>query len=77
MVNTQTADMLLVNANDLAKMLSISVRHLWRMKSAKKLPKAIQIGNCVRWKLLSISEWLCLGCPNQQEFEARQKVRKS
>ena len=45
---------LLVKAKELAEMLSVSTRHIWRMKAAGKLPRAFEIGHCVRWKLLDI-----------------------
>ena len=65
---------LLVKAKELAEMLSVSPRHIWRMKAAGKLPKAIEIGHCVRWKLLDITNWLAMGCPSMKEFEANQKA---
>lgn len=60
----------LVNANQLAEMLAISVRHLWRMKAASKLPKTVKVGGCVRWLLKDIELYLELGCPSQKKFEA-------
>ena len=65
---------LLVKAKDLAEMLSVSPRHIWRMKSSGKLPRAIEIGNCVRWKLVDISDWLTMGCPSMKEFETRKSA---
>jgi predicted DNA-binding transcriptional regulator AlpA len=67
---------LLVKAQELAEMLSVSTRHIWRMKASGKLPRAIEIGNCVRGKLLDISIWLSMDCPSTKEFEAYQKARK-
>jgi len=60
----------LINANELAKKLSISVRHLWRMKAAGKLPKAVNVGGCVRWLWPDIELFLSMGCPAQKQFEA-------
>ena len=68
---------LLINAKELAEMLSVSPRHIWRMKAAGKLPRAIEIGHCVRWKLLDISNWLAMDCPAMKEFKTRQAARKS
>lgn len=62
---------LLVTAKELAEMLSVSPRHIWRMKASEKLPRVIEIGNCVRWKLVDISDWLAMGCPETREFENR------
>lgn len=59
----------LVNANELAEMLSISVRHVWRMKASEKLPKTVNVGGCVRWLLADIELFLAMGCPAQKQFE--------
>lgn len=65
---------MLVKAKELAEMLSVSTRHIWRMRASDKLPRAIEIGNCVRWKLLDITNWLAMGCPSMKKFEATQKA---
>lgn len=65
---------LLVTAKELSEMLSVSPRHIWRMKAAGKLPRAFEIGHCVRWKLVDISDWLTMGCPSMQEFETRKSA---
>jgi predicted DNA-binding transcriptional regulator AlpA len=64
----------LVNANELARMLSVSVRHVWRMKAGGKLPKAVWIGGCVRWRMDDIGLFIEMGCPSQKEFETRKKA---
>lgn len=63
----------LVNANKLAEMLSVSVRHIWRMKASGKLPKPVWFGKCVRWRLDDINLFIELGCPNQRVFEVHKK----
>jgi predicted DNA-binding transcriptional regulator AlpA len=41
----------LVSTKQLASMLSVSERHLYRLMSAGKLPPPIRIGRCLRWRL--------------------------
>lgn len=65
---------MLINAKELAEMLSVSARHIWRMKATGKLPKAVEIGNCIRWKLVEISDWLTMGCPDAKEFAHRKRA---
>lgn len=65
-----TKESTLVNANELAKMLAISVRHVWRMKAGGKLPKTVNVGGCVRWLLADIELFLAMGCPAQKQFDA-------
>ncbi len=61
----------LVTAKTLAKMLSMSVRTVWRLRSAGKLPEPVTIGGSVRWKLSDIELWQRLGCCDQKTFETR------
>ncbi len=48
----------LLTARDLAKALRISVRTLWRHRSAGRLPAPIRIGRAVRWDRRDIGDWL-------------------
>lgn len=66
--------LILVGANELAQMLSVSPRHIWRMKAASKLPKSINFGRCVCWVLSDIRLFIQMGCPSQKEFEARNEA---
>ena len=64
----------LVNVKELAAMLNVSQRHVWRQKSAGKLPKPVNIGGCVRWLLSDIEAWLEMGCPSQRKFEQQKDL---
>jgi predicted DNA-binding transcriptional regulator AlpA len=65
----------LINATELANMLGISMRHLWRMKAARELPKPIHLRRSVRWALADIEEWLKMGCPSTKVFEAKMSAK--
>ena len=60
----------LIRCRDLAAMLKVSKRSIWRMKTSKKLPRSIEFGGSTRWLLSDITAWLALGCPSQRQFEA-------
>lgn len=53
----------LIEVTELAKMLGISPRTIWRLKDAGKVPKPISIGSRVRWRKDEITEWIKAGCP--------------
>jgi excisionase family DNA binding protein len=53
---------LLITARELAKLLRISTRTLWRLRSAGDLPKAVRLGSAVRWRLDDVEKWLAGGC---------------
>jgi len=58
---------LLMSAEKLALLLDVSVRTLWRLRSAGKLPRPVKIGGCVRWRLAEIRAWIAAGCPHAEK----------
>ena len=62
---------LLVTSKELAKMLSVSERTIWRLAKEKQLPRAVRFGaKSVRWKLKDITDWIAMDCPSLKKFEA-------
>ena len=58
--------MQLVNAKELARILDVSTRTLWRMKSANQLPNHVEFGGRnIRWNRATIVEWINVGCPSR------------
>ncbi|MBX9787856.1 MAG: helix-turn-helix domain-containing protein [Pirellulales bacterium] len=67
---------LLITADQLAAWLQVSVRSLWRLRSAGQIPPPLRLRKAVRWRLADIEDWLAKGCPaNSEEPEARQRRR--
>jgi len=75
-MNTTKQDTQLLTAKSLAKMLSTSVRSIWRYRSAGRLPVTLKIAGAIRWRRSDIEQWIALGCCSQKEFIARMKVQK-
>ena len=74
--NRPAVEPLLVSANDLAKLLRLSLRSIRGMDRAGKLPKPLRVGGSVRWKLAEIRSWIDSGCPTREVWEARRASRK-
>ena len=53
----------LINAEELARMMDVSERTLWRLLSAGKVPTPVRIGRNTRWRFAEIREWIERGCP--------------
>jgi prophage regulatory protein len=63
-----------ISARELAQMLDVSLRQIWRLNSAGKLPKPIRLGGSVRWNRQEVTEWFEAGCPERRAWETRKGV---
>lgn len=61
------AEPVLLTAGQVAAMIQVSRRTLWRMLSANRLPAPIRIGGVVRWRIGEINRWIAQGCPESRE----------
>lgn len=66
----------LLTAKALAKILSTSVRSIWRYRSSGRLPETVKIAGAIRWRQQDIEQWITLGCPSKSEFEARREAEQ-
>jgi excisionase family DNA binding protein len=66
---------LLITALELAHLLQVSTRTLWRLRSAGELPQPVRFGGTVRWRLDEVRKWIAEGCPilRGRENEGRRK----
>lgn len=61
----------LITPRELAHLLSVSVRTLWRLRSTGRLPAEIRLGGSVRWQRAETSAWIAAGCPDRQAWAKR------
>ncbi len=54
---------LLITAEEFAELMQISVRTLWRLRSAGQVPEPVRIGGTVRWNRERVLDWIADGCP--------------
>jgi prophage regulatory protein len=59
----------LIRAAELAEMLSVSVRTLWRLRSGRQIPKPVRLGGAVRWRLDEVRQWIAGGCQGSNRRE--------
>ena len=59
----------LLTAKELAEMLALSVRTVWRLKSAGKLPQPVTVGASIRWRISDIERFLNVNCDMKRFFE--------
>ena len=53
----------LVTAKELARLLAVSPRTVWRMRDSGHLPAPLRLGGAIRWRAADIREWIARGCP--------------
>ena len=71
----QEAPMLL-NAQQVADLLGVSVRHLYKLHNSGRLPAPIRLGRAVRWRREELQAWITAGTPNRARWQAIQAVDK-
>jgi excisionase family DNA binding protein len=59
----ESFDPRLISVHDLATILKVSQRTIWRLLSAGKLVKPIRLGGVVRWRYDEIQRWISDNCP--------------
>jgi excisionase family DNA binding protein len=47
---------------DVARLLQVSERHIWRMSDRKAIPGKIRLGRLVRFSKQMVDEWIASGC---------------
>ncbi len=62
--NGEPLNKLMLTVEDVAKLLRISKRTVWRMRSANRIPSPIKIGGVIRWRAKEIELWIQQGCPD-------------
>ena len=56
----------LMTVFEVAKVLRISTRSIWRLVTSSKLVEPIRIGGSIRWRRADLQDWISRGCPPVQ-----------
>jgi predicted DNA-binding transcriptional regulator AlpA len=66
-----TPDTILVTVEQLATLLHVSKRSLWRFQAAGLIPAPVRIRKTIRWRLSDIEDWIVDGCPPMVSGKSR------
>ena len=75
MTNEVITDRLL-SVRETAAFLGISTRQVHRLRSSQRICPNLMVGDSVRFRLSTLTEWLNMSCPNQKQFLAQTKAGK-
>jgi excisionase family DNA binding protein len=64
--NAIADDRLLLGAEDVARLLSVAPRTVWKMDAAGKIPRPIRLGRRTLWRRAELEEWVEGGCPSRR-----------
>lgn len=59
-----TQDRRLLAVDDVAAMLGVSGRHVYRLADGGRMPRPVKLGGAVRWDRQAIESWIANGCPS-------------
>jgi excisionase family DNA binding protein len=59
----------LLSARQVAKLLQISQRTLWRLLSAGAIISPVKLGRSVRWRKDELIQWVADGCPIRHKLD--------
>lgn len=60
---------LLITAEEFADLMQVSVRSIWRLRSAREIPEPLRIGGNIRWRREEVRQWIEAGCPQPTSRE--------
>jgi excisionase family DNA binding protein len=60
----------LLSVCEVAERLGVSTRQVWKLTASGRLPAPVRLARSVRWRESDISDFIRLGCPALEQFEA-------
>jgi excisionase family DNA binding protein len=67
---TADSGCLAIPAEQVAKLLGVSKRHVAALNASGRLPRPVRLGRSVRWRADELRDWLEAGAPSRDRWEA-------
>jgi excisionase family DNA binding protein len=61
---------LCIDAREMARLLDVSMRQVYRLNDSGQLPAPLALGGCKRWLRSEVEAWLAAGAPRRKDWEA-------
>ncbi len=75
MLRVLESEQILISVDQLARLLDVSPRTVWRLRKDKQIVESLRVGGSVRWRLDDVKQWVADGCPAVTSGESN-KPRK-
>lgn len=59
----------LMTVGEVAGLLGLSERQVWKLNTSGKLPAPVRIGRSVRWRRQELLDWIEAGTPAREAWE--------
>lgn len=66
----------LLTVKDLAALLNVGKRTIWKWRDGHRLPSPIKVGRVVRWRRADIESWIADGCPSHRPALSRTELQR-
>ena len=63
----------LITVKEVAEMLGLSERTIYRLSDAGDMPNPVKLGAAVRWRKQELETWIDNGCPTNQNGKKPKK----
>lgn len=64
---------LLVDAEEAARLLSISRSTWYALVTSGRAPRGVRLGRCRRWSADDLRRWIEAGCPSRNRWEVQKR----
>lgn len=61
--NVESGGVLMLSAQDVAKLLQCSDKHVNNLRRQGRIPSPVKLGALTRWPRRDIENWVAAGCP--------------
>jgi excisionase family DNA binding protein len=72
--NMDVGGVAMLTVADVAEMLQCSVRSVYRLVDAGKMPPPVKLGKMIRWPCGRIRDWIDSGCPQDESIPREDSV---
>lgn len=75
MRTSESSPQRMIDVREVATILSVSTRTVWRLISRGEIPQPIRFGRNVRWRQIDIESWIASQAPTNSHRQLARRPR--